>query len=166
MFVLIVITAVCFLGAFYYKRLLRQQSDAECIQGEVVSFQTYRGWHGQEGWKYYEIIAEANGRHYKIRTDNTKAKKYQKQRDITFYVPVGTVSDEEFVGEHQASQNDSDLLNQPQVQPFSGTARPTAVYLIEDRKKNWQFWFLIVAGIVFAAFTVMYVVSIISRSDL
>ncbi len=164
MLILIILAAACFVGAFYYKRLIAQQSDAECLHGEVVSFQTYRGWRGQEGWKYYEIIAEAGGRHYKIRTDNSKAKKYAKQRDITFYVPVGAVGDEEFVGGQSAAQYSNDLLQSAQMRPDNGTARPTAVYLYEDRKKKWQFWFLIAAGIGFSAMTVIFVIDALTRS--
>ncbi|MCQ2407559.1 MAG: hypothetical protein MJ065_03410 [Oscillospiraceae bacterium] len=164
MLILILLTVTCFIGAFYYKRLIDQQTDAECLHGEVVSFETYRGWRGQDGWKYYEIIADANGRHYKIRTDNSKAKKYAKQREITFYVPVGAVGDEEFVGGQPAAQYSSNLLQGTQMQPVNGTARPTAVYLSEDRKKKWQFWFLIVAGICFAAITILFVIAALTSS--
>lgn len=136
-----ILAFLCVCGAVYYRRLYRSQQNAEELRGEVVAFETYRGWRGQEGWKYYELIVEANGKSYKIRTDNTKAKKYQIGSEVTILVP----------------ENDTPPIK---TLPTEENRYPTAVIIKEDQKKAWHVVFFWIMG---GFFTVMFLVALISE---
>lgn len=171
MWALIFITVLCFLGAWHYHKLYRLQKTAQELRGEVVSFAEYRGWRGQSGWKYYELIVEADGKTYKIRTDNTKARKYRKQRDVVILVPEIEPVFGKFAEHpdfrHAAEQDPEGAAKAEQalrqmdemIARSDHSAYPTQIIIREDRKQAWQVWFLTAAGVCFAALLLIYVIS-------
>ena len=88
MIALILLIALCYYGAYSYhkKRKFYRDHGVE-VTGEVVFFEKRRGWKGQKGWRYYLLKVVANGQDYLIETDNSKARKYEKNPQITLLVP-------------------------------------------------------------------------------
>lgn len=85
-------------GAFRYRKGIRQSGVSKAITGEVVSFQKYNDPR-QIGWHIYELIVEADGHTYRIVTDSTKAKKYRKRQTAVILThendPVSAILKEE-----------------------------------------------------------------------
>lgn len=171
MWALVFITILCFCGAWHYHKLYRRQKTAQELRGEVVSFAEYRGWRGQSGWKYYELIVEADGQTYKIRTDNTKAKKYRRQHDVVILVPEiepifgRTAEHPDFrraaAQEPEGAAKTEQMLRQmdQMIARSDQCAYPTQVIIREDRKKAWQVWFLTITGVCFAVLLVISVIA-------
>ena len=159
MILLLTIALICFWSAWHYRILCLKQRAGEELHARVISFETFKGWRGQAGWKYYEIIVEAeNGATYKIRTDNTKAKKYQKHpEDIVIIVPEGervfgkltdSPSFQRLAAQDSqtAAQFATEMTQIDQLINQDRSNYPTAVIIKEDQKKMWQVWVLAIAG--------------------
>ena len=154
MWAFIIIIALCFVGAHYYRKRINGLKNAEELHAEIISWNQFTGWRGQPGWKYYELIVRAeNGKTYKITTDNSKAKKYKKRTDVTILVPPGALSAEE------AAQSQEPV-------EFKQTLIPehTAVAIKEAAEKPWNYWFLLISGIVFSLLFVTVVIGTIVDS--
>lgn len=170
MFAFLLLIGLCFYGAHHYRARLAGLKTAEELHGEVVSWNQYSGWRGQPGWKYYELIVNAeNGRTYKIVTENKKARKYRSRTDIVILVPYG--ADPAAYAETGLPRPDSIIrpldeigsaLNAPlPVSPVYLVPSPTAVTIKEAAEKPWNYWFLLISGIVFSLFFVVCVIGMI-----
>lgn len=172
MLALLIVILLCFFGAAYYRKLYRKQKTAHELHGEVVSFAEFTGWRGQSGWKWYELTVEAEGKTYKIRTDNTKAKRYRKQKDIVILVPETELAfavlteypqwqqlaaaDPEGAAEVEAAAKRLDA----KIASPDAPGYPTDVIIREDKKKAWHIWFLFIAGV---CFTLLLILAILGE---
>ena len=191
MLAFILLIGLCFYGAHHYRLRIDRLKNAEELRGEVLSWNQYTGWGGRTGWKYYELIVRAeNGKTYKIQTDNSKARKYKKRTDIVILVPEGAKSAEEAavpnmpetpLSEHAFFKNaeaegraaDVEPLRRSMAMLDSMAAAPmpqppqylvpkeTAVAIREAAERPWNYWFLLISGIVFSLIFVMCIVGAI-----
>ena len=191
MLAFILLIGLCFYGAHHYRLRIDRLKNAEELRGEVLSWNQYTGWGGRTGWKYYELIVRAeNGKTYKIQTDNSKARKYKKRTDIVILVPEGAKSAEEAavpnmpetpLSEHAFFKNaeaegraaDVEPLRRSMAMLDSMAAAPmpqppqylvpkeTAVAIREAAERPWNYWFLLISGIVFSLIFVMCIIGAI-----
>ena len=153
MWAFLLIIGLCFFGAHHYRKRITALKSAEELHAEILSWNQYTGWRNQAGWKYYELIVRAeNGGTYKIVTDNSKAKKYKNRTDVTILVPPGALSAEE------AGQSQTPVEVSQSMIPA-----PSAVTIKEAAEKPWNYWFLLIAGIVFSLLFAIGIASAIAE---
>lgn len=188
MWAFILIIGLCFYGAHHYRLRIDRLKNAEELRAEVLSWNQYTGWGGRTGWKYYELIVRAeNGRTYKIQTDNSKARKYKKRTDIVILVPEGAQSAEEaavphppetLLSEHAFFQKAEAEGHAAEVEPLRRSMqmldsmasvpmpqqpqylvpKETAVAIKEAAERPWNYWFLLISGIVFSLIFVVCII--------
>lgn len=171
MWALVFLILLCFFGAAHYQRLYKQQKTARKLHGEALSVQEYYGWHGNAGVRYYELIVAAEGKHYKIRTANPKAKRYRKRRDVVILVPEiepvlmqfteSKSWQREAARDPEGAARTAEALRQTDEKIFwdDTPGQPTHVIIQEDRKSAWQIWFLWIAGGCFSLLLILLVIA-------
>ena len=167
---LLILIALCYYGAYYYwkKRKFYRDNGRE-VEGQVMFFEKRRGWKGQRNWPYYMIKVSAEGREYLVETDNSKARKYAKQSNITLLVPrdlenpltAGDLARFDAMAQtpeekSQVSQLYAKSQEMDRELDYANTQMRTNLAIIkEDLPGTAGIWFLLIFGTLLAGGTVV-----------